>query len=326
MDEQMIKVIAVVGPTASGKTGLAVEIAKALDGEVVSADSMQIYKGMDIATAKPTAEEMQGVPHHLISFLEPCCAYSVADYVRDAQAVIADIHRRGRLPIVAGGTGLYVDALIKNMDFDAVLGDDSLKKQLQEELSRMGPAHMHQRLMALDPDLAVKLHPNNTGRVLRALECCILSGKSMTELQRQAVSRRPLYDCRYIGIAYRDRQLLYDRIDRRVDQMAQTGLVGEALDFYSKQSEYRTAAQAIGYKELRDYFDGEDTLQQCLENLKRRTHNYAKRQLTWFRRNPDICWITADEKTPPQIAAEAIAFCREHLAGPISPTGRKAHV
>lgn len=312
--EKPLKILAVVGPTASGKSALAVKLAKALDGEIVSADSMQIYTGMDIATAKPTPEEMEGVPHHLIDFVPPTRRYSVADYVVDAKRIIAGIAERGRLPIVAGGTGLYVDALVGNRCFDDAGVDEEVRARLQKELACRGPEEMYRKLAALDPELAEKLHQNNTGRVLRALETMEVTGQKMSELQRRAAAAPKLYDACYLGIEYSDRELLYNRINRRVDRMVEQGLISEALAFYTERREYQTAQQAIGYKELADYFEGNCTLEEGLENLKKRTRNYAKRQLTWFRRNRSIHWIDAGEQTTDEeIFQRALEIARRHL-------------
>ena len=288
--------VAVVGPTASGKTALAVELAKALNGEVLSFDSMQLYKGMDVATAKPTAEEMQGIPHHLIDVVDPAENYSVARFQEDAARIIADIRGRGKNVILVGGTGLYLDSFIENLQFlDA--GDTSeVRPRLKAELEETGPEAMYARLQAIDPDYAEGLHPNNTGRVLRALEVYELTGYTMSYQIAQSRREPGAYDVCYIGLTAEDRDFLYDRINLRVDRMIENGLLEEAKQWLSERPR-STAAQAIGIKEMLPYLQGTDTLEACTEKLKADTRHYAKRQLTWFRRNPEVHWLYID-KTP----------------------------
>ncbi len=289
----MIKIAAVVGPTASGKTALSVRLAGKFDGEIVSADSMQIYKGMDIATAKPTAEEKRGIPHHMMDFLSPDVKYSVSDYVRDAKKCVSDIASRGKLPIVAGGTGLYVDSLLTNTDFGEMPDNSKIRKELQSRLEAEGNSAMLEELMKIDPESARILHENNAGRIIRALEVYYLTGVTMTEMKRRSHLTPSEYDVCIIGINYKNRDVLYSRIDRRVDMMVNDGLTDEA-ERYAALSSDTTSAQAIGYKELKPYFDGEMSLERALDNLKRATRRYAKRQITWFKRNENINWIYPD--------------------------------
>lgn len=289
----MIKIAAVVGPTASGKTALSVRLAGKFDGEIVSADSMQIYKGMDIATAKPTAEEKRGIPHHMMDFLSPDVKYSVSDYVRDAKKCVSDIASRGKLPIVAGGTGLYVDSLLTNTDFGEMPDNSKIRKELQSRLEAEGNSAMLKELMKIDPECARVLHENNAGRIIRALEVYYLTGVTMTEMKRRSHLTPSEYDVCIIGINYKNRDVLYSRIDRRVDMMVNDGLTYEA-ERYAALSSDTTSAQAIGYKELKPYFDGEMSLERALDNLKRATRRYAKRQITWFKRNENINWIYPD--------------------------------
>lgn len=303
---QNIPVLAVVGPTASGKTALAVELAKRLGGEIVSADSMQIYKGMDIASAKPTEAEKQGIPHHMMDFLPPETPYSVAEYVKAARACILEIHKRQKLPILVGGTGLYVDSLLTGTQFIETETDFDLRARLETEFDALGGEKMLEKLAAFDRDTAARLHPNNRKRIIRAFEVYTLTGKTMTEVL--AASREkpsPFTPC-YIGIAYENREILYDRINRRVDIMLENGLLAEARAFF--QGTPDTAAQAIGYKELKPYLDGVLSLDEAVENLKRATRNYAKRQITWFKRNPQIHWIYADTCSKQALLAQAITF------------------
>ena len=297
-------VIVVVGPTASGKTSLSIEIAKKIGGEIISADSMQIYKEMDIATAKPTEEEMQGIPHHLMSFVEPTDNFSVADFKEKALDAIEDIFSRGKQPIVAGGTCFYVDTLIKNttfFDFDK----NEKRSELTERLEKEGIEKLYEELKEIDPDTAERLHINDTKRILRALEVYYATGKTITlqaELSHETESE---YNWFIIGLAAKDREILYDRINRRVDIMLQSGLEMEAKKFFSSEKS-GTSKQAIGYKELKPYFDGLSTLDEAVENLKRETRRYAKRQLTWFRRNEEINWIAIDSLSSEDIVNEAI--------------------
>lgn len=288
----MIKVIVICGPTASGKTKLAVEVAKAFGGEVVSADSMQIYKELDILTAKPTAEEMQGIPHHMIDFLPPDKGFSVAEYVKMAGECIEDIAARGKLPVIAGGTGLYIDSLVDGIDFESGIADSALRSQLEEEARQKGKEHMHQRLCALDPKAADSIHPNNVIRVIRAIEINLLTGATVEENKIKSREKGTAYEPLKIGL-FPDRAVLYDRIDRRVDEMMAAGAPEEARKVYEKY-DTRTAFNAIGYKELIPYIRGEASLDECSDNIKLATRHYAKRQLTWFRRDVRIQWISFD--------------------------------
>lgn len=290
---EKIKVIAVVGPTASGKTSLAVSIALAVGGEVVSADSMQIYKGMDIATAKPTIEEQRGVPHHLIDFLDTSETYSVAQYVDDAKKCISDIHKRGKVPIIAGGTGLYIDSLLGGIDFSFVPDNGDIRKKLNIRAEKEGSAALLRELGEIDPETASALHENNVGRIIRALEVYYLTGETISEQKRKSREKGSDYDTLYIYIDYLDRQKLYDRIDKRVDMMLDAGLSEEAKK-YIALNENTTARQAIGYKELKPYFSGELTLGEAADNLKKETRHYAKRQMTWFRRNNNMFKVSPD--------------------------------
>ena len=289
-----IPVIAVVGPTASGKTSLSIEIAKHFSGQVVSADSMQIYEKMNIATAKPTLEEMQGIPHHLIGFQPIDKKFSVAEYVTLANECIEKIHNAGDMPVIAGGTGLYVDSLLQNIQFSKEESNKEIRKELTLLFDEKGAEYMLSRLREIDPETAERLHLKDKSRIIRALEIYKLTGKTMTEQKILSREEESPYDVLYIGINYRDRNVLYDRINLRVDIMLQNGLLEEAKDFYDTSSN-TTACQAIGYKELAPYFKGEKSLEECVEKLKQETRHYAKRQLTWFRKNENINWIYPDD-------------------------------
>ena len=270
--------LVVAGPTASGKTALAIELAKAVGGEIVSADSMQIYRGMDIATAKPTPEELAAVPHHLIGFLPIDRSFSVADYADLARKTIDDILRRGKVPVLCGGTGLYIKTIVDNVQY----GEDI-----------EGNEALWQRLRAIDPETAQRIHPNNVGRVIRAIEVMEVSGRSIREHEAESLREPCPYRVIQFGLRYRDRETLYERINRRVDQMAEAGLAEEVREA-RENGLTATAAQAIGCKELYGWLDGAETLDAALEKLKQSTRRYAKRQLTWFGADKRIHWIEPD--------------------------------
>lgn len=307
-----IPVIAVVGPTASGKTALAVKIAQRFNGQIVSADSMQIYKGMDIATAKPTPEETGGIKHFLIDFLPTDIRFSVADYVSAAQKCITQINSEGFLPIVAGGTGLYVDSLLQNITFCEQKTDDAVRKRITEEYESLGGEKMLLRLQSIDPETAARLHPSDKSRIVRALSIFESTGITITEQNKNSKLSEPPYDVCYIGINYRDREKLYSRINARVDIMLQNGLLEEARSYFDL-SKNTTASQAIGHKELAPYFKGELELSECIENLKRETRRYAKRQLTWFRRNESINWVYPDDYENTDEMLKAVAKIAENF-------------
>lgn len=296
---EKIPIIAVVGPTASGKTSLGIQIAKRFDGEVVSADSMQIYRGMNIATAKPDVSEQDGIVHHLIDFLDPSAAFSVADYTALAHAAIADIHVRGKLPILVGGTGLYVDSVLNDIVFTEIKTDPQLRESLHQFAKEQGNGALLERLRGVDPQSAARLHENNVGRIVRAIEVYELTGITMTEQQKRSREKPSRYRSLKFGLNYRDRSVLYDRIDRRVDLMMEQGLLEEAQSVLA--SPMKTAVQAIGYKELQPYLEGKASLSVCIERLKQSTRRYAKRQLTWFLRDPQIAWLYPDEEEMPDL-------------------------
>ncbi len=292
--ENKIPLLAVVGPTASGKTALAADLAGIYNGEVVSADSMQIYKGLSVSTAKPTEAEMKGIRHHLIDCLEPEQEFSVADYVKTATAVIKDIRSRGKLPILCGGTGLYVSSLIDNISFESSIGSTELREELERFAETEGRHALWLRLEEIDPETAAIVHENNLPRVIRALEVYETTGKPISWHKKQSRLVSSPFDSCIIGLDFKDRSKLYGRIDARVDQMIEKGLINEAREFYESRSP-ATARQAIGYKELIPYFEGEITLEEAVDKIKLETRHYAKRQLTWFRRREDIEWVFVDE-------------------------------
>lgn len=289
-----IPIIAVVGPTASGKSNLAVALAKHYDAEILSFDSMQLYKGMDIATAKPTADEMQGIPHHMISAVDNEEAFSVARYKESADRIIDEITARGKRVVMVGGTGLYLDTVMQNIEL--LQGEDTteIREQLKAELAELGPAAMLGKLREIDPKTAETLHENNTGRVLRALEVYYSTGHTMSYQVENSKNTPSRYRPVYIGLNAKDRDFLYNRINSRVDVMLQTGLLTEVEQFVNS-APGTTAKQAIGLKELAPYARDEESLDTAVERLKMETRRYAKRQLTWFRRNENVNWLYIDE-------------------------------
>ena len=287
----MDPIICVVGPTASGKTKLAVQLAKLYNGEVVSCDSMQIYKHMDIGTAKPTQEEMDGVVHHMIDIVEPGEDFSVGKYVQMADGCVQDILSRGKTAVIAGGTGLYVDSLITGRAF-APTPSTGKRAQLEAQMRLEGGAAMLDRLRAVDPDAAARLHPADEKRIIRALEVYQETGKTITQHNLETQSLPPRYRPCWIGLDYMDRAVLYGRIDLRVELMLQAGLLDEIRSLLARGiSPQTTAMQAIGYKEFFSALNGSCSLQKAAALVQQRSRNYAKRQLTWFRRNPDIRWL-----------------------------------
>ena len=291
------RVVAVGGPTASGKTALSVALAKTFDGEIINADSMQLYKGLDIGTAKPSPEEQQGIPHHLLDFLPPETAYSVADFTAAADPLIREISGRGRLPFVVGGTGLYITSLLNGMSFAPEKTDPAIRARLQAQADAGDGAALYARLQQIDPDYAALVHPNNLPRVIRALELYESTGRRMSAERVNARAARPPYRSLCLCLTCRDRAVLYDRIGRRVDAMIENGVLDEARRVYEHREAYRTAAQAIGYKEAVAAVRGEASPQDAVAAIQLASRRYAKRQLTWLRRDPDLFWIR-HEKTP----------------------------
>lgn len=287
-----IPVIVVVGPTASGKTSLGIEIAKKYNGEIVSADSMQIYKGFPIASAAPTKEEKAQVVHHLVEFLEPNVKFSVADYVKLAKEKIEEVYSCGKIPVIVGGTGLYVSSILNGISFIEQKTDEKIREALEEEYDKFGGEEMLKKLSAFDPETANRLSAGDKRRIIRAFEVYKTTGITVTKQNELSMATESPYEPLVIGITYKDREKLYERINKRVDIMLENGLLEEAKGFADKGI---TAAQAIGHKEFFPYFRGEISLNEAVETLKRETRRYAKRQLTWFRRDERINWIYADE-------------------------------
>ena len=304
------RVVCVVGPTASGKTKMGVALAKRFNGEVVSVDSMQIYRGMAIGTAAPTPEETKGVPHHMIGVADPAESWSVSRFTQEADRCIQDILRRGKLPILVGGTGLYLDALIRGNTFAAGQQGGAVRRELQARLAQEGTAALLAELAAVDPETAARLHLRDEKRILRALEVYRETGETISEHDRKSRETPDRYDALYIGLSFRDRQDLRDRIDRRVDVMVEQGLLDEVQALLSSGlPRDATALQAIGFKQFLSVADGTAAVADAVEEVKLRSRQYAKRQLTWLRRNPDIHWILW-EKEPdfPQALQNATEF------------------
>ena len=308
---QSKKLIVICGPTATGKTALGVALAQQFSGEVISADSMQIYKGLDVGTAKVTPQETCGIPHHGVDILTPEKTFSVADFTALAGEYIQDITARGHLPLLVGGTGLYVQSLLYGVRFTAEKAPDGLREQLTTELEVIGPEAMYAKLQAVDPEAAAVIHPNNKVRVLRALEHYRATGKKLSEQKADSLPPEKPYRSLILGLDFPERAQLYRRIDLRVDKMLDAGLLDEAKLVYDHRQTYRTAAQAIGYKEFFPYFEGTAPLDACTEKLKQASRNYAKRQLTWFRHMDGVVWLDAGA---PDAMQTAIRKTSEFLA------------
>lgn len=306
MDGYKKPIIAVAGPTASGKTRLAVALAKEYSAEVVSCDSMQIYKELSISTAKPTKEEMQGVPHHLTDFLPITESFSVADYCDMAKECINEITQRGKNVVLCGGTGLYMQSLLENIDFSGNKADIELRETLQKRVETDGAESVWNELLKIDPETANSLHPNNTGRVIRAIELYYTSGITMSEQKKLSKKNPSDYKSCIICLDYSDRQKLYDRINLRVDMMLSDGLEKEAREFYERIKDFDgTSRQAIGCKEFIPYFEGFATFDDAVEAIKRETRRYAKRQLTWFNRMDGVNKLYADSLSFDEIFEKA---------------------
>jgi len=284
------KVIVICGPTASGKTGLSVKLAQRINGEIVSCDSMQIYQDMTIGTAKVTEEEMQGVPHHLIDFVSPNKRYSVAEFQKDAEKAICEIIQRGKIPIVVGGTGLYVDTLVYHIQYPEIEIDLAYRKELENLIQEQGLQEAYQKAKEIDPQAIEKISSNDQKRIMRILEIYHQTGKTKTQLEIESRKEEPPYEYLVYAIDM-DREKLYDRINQRVDIMINQGLIEEVQNLLKKYEKFPTAMQGLGYKEVVAYLKGDMTKEEMIETLKQETRRYAKRQLTWFRKNKEIKWI-----------------------------------
>ena len=286
--------VVIVGPTAVGKTEFSILLALRVNGEVVTADSMQVYRGLDIAAAKPTKEQMRGVVHHLIDVRDPDEEFNVAEYRLLAQRAIASIHEKGRLPVLSGGTGLYVKAVLDEFLFPDEGADPALRAELEREAARTGPAALHDRLKAVDPASAARIHPHDVRRVVRALEVYVRTGVPLSEHLKVKAAPAPPYETLMFGLT-RPRDELYRRIEERVDDQIRMGLIEEVKGILARYGEPKVARQALGFKEIASYLKGECTLEEAVYLLKRDTRRFAKRQYTWFRKDPRIKWIRLDE-------------------------------
>ena len=301
------KVLVITGPTATGKTALSVLLAKRLDGEIISADSMQVYRGMDVGTAKVTPAEMQGVPHHLIDVAAPSENYSVARWVDAAAAAAEDIFSRGKLPMIVGGTNLYIDSLLSGRDFAENGGDSALRDALSAEYDRIGGEAFREMLREVDPDRAAILHPSDKKRLVRALEIYRLTGETITAHDERTKALPKRWDSLRVALNFADRAALYERIDRRVDEMVAAGLFDEVRRLLDAGlSPDSTAMQAIGYKEVVGYFSGEGTAEAAADAIRQNSRRYAKRQLTWLRRDPELLWILWQGTPDLSAAAETV--------------------
>jgi len=289
------KIVVVCGPTATGKTGLSIELAKEFCGEIISADSMQIYRKLDIGTAKASRDEQSRIKHRLIDIMEPDEPYNVQKFVSMASDEIDDICNLGKVPFIVGGTGLYIESLINGISFSEQEDNSKVKENLKNELSEYGKEYMYEQLCKIDSEYAKSVHPNNTVRVLRALEIYRLTGHNMSWQIKNSVPSEKLYDYLIIGLNYHDRRVLYDRINKRIDIMLTQGIIDEAKYVWGNKDSFKTCTAAIGYKEFFPYFEGVQSLDECVEKLKQASRNYAKRQLTWFNRMRDVNWIFPDD-------------------------------
>ena len=284
------KVIVICGPTASGKTGLSIELAEKMDGEIISSDSMQIYQDMNIGTAKPTIEEMEGIKHYLLDFVPPNQKYSVAQFKKDAVQAIETILQKGKVPIIVGGTGLYIDALTKNIEYPEIETDMNYRHELELEMKKEGLTKLYERAKQIDEQAMQTISQNDQKRIIRVLEIYHQTGKTKTQLEKE--SRMKPIPYHYLVFAIQmDRAILYERINIRVDKMIKDGLIEEVENLLKKYQEFPTAMQGLGYKEVATYLKGECTKEEMIEKLKMETRRYAKRQLTWFRKDKEIQWI-----------------------------------
>ena len=305
-------IIVVVGPTASGKTALSVLLAKKFDCEIVSFDSMQVYKELSVSTAKPDLAEMDGVPHHLIDNLSVSENFSVATFCEMAKSTVEDIISRNKIPLFVGGTGLYIDSFVNNINFKNIDKNDEVREKINNLEKEIGTDGLYKRLMEVDNKAAENIHPNNIKRVKRALEIYYSSGITKTEQDENSMKDSSPYKPLFIGINYKKRENLYNRINLRVDKMIENGLVNEAREFY-KMPFSKTASQAIGCKELKPFIDGKKSLDECVEKLKQETRRYAKRQITWFKRNKEINWYYPDEQNYDIIVNSCISLIENFL-------------
>ncbi len=294
------KVIAIVGPTASGKTAVAINVAKKLKTEIISADSRQIYSDFNIAVAKPTELEMNGIAHHMLGFVNPDDDFTVANFADEARKIIYQLHQEGKIPVVVGGTGLYFRILLENFDMPRVAPN----KEMRAELEKLSVQELYEMLKKLDPVISEKIHPNNTVKIIRALEVCKTLNMPMSEAQK--IKETPEFDVLWFGLNAENRQFLYERVNKRVDIMIQNGLETEAKQMFEKYGNMQLLFDTIGYKEFFDYFNGKISHDEMKEQIKQNTRRYAKRQLTWFRQNKKIRWFDIEKKSADEIAADIV--------------------
>ena len=292
---QKEKVIVICGPTASGKTALSIELAKQINGEIVSADSMQIYKDMDIGTAKPTQEEKQGIKHYLIDFVSPDERYSVADYKQDAKKAIREILKKGKVPIIVGGTGLYVDSLIYEIEYPNIEFDEKYREKLEKEVEENGLEELYEKAKEIDNEAIQKISKNDKKRILRILEIYHATGKNKTEQEKESRKKEIEFDYKVYALNW-DREKLYERINKRVDIMLEQGLIEEVKNVYEEYNKFPTAMQGLGYKEVVEYLENKTTKEEMIEKIKQETRRYAKRQMTWFRKNKQTIWLNAEDE------------------------------
>ncbi len=294
------KVIVICGPTASGKTALSIELAKRINGEIVSADSMQIYKDMNIGSAKVTTEEAQGIKHYLIDIKRPDERYSVADYKKDAKCAIQEIISKGKVPIVVGGTGLYIDSLIYEIEYQDIEFDENYRKELERIRDTEGLETLYNMALKIDPEAMEKISPNDYKRITRVLEIYKATGKTKTQQEKESRLKEIPYDYKVFAIDY-DREKLYERINRRVDIMLEAGLIEEVKNLLKNYQEFPTSMQGLGYKEVKEYLDGITTKEEMIEKIKQESRRYAKRQFTWFRKNKETIWINGENEVQKNI-------------------------
>ena len=293
----MDKVVVIVGPTASGKTALSIALAKRINGEIISSDSMQIYKDMDIGTAKVTKEEMDGIKHYLVDFVSPEKRYTVSDFKKDCTLAIEEIIKKGKTPIIVGGTGLYADSMINGIEYPDMEFDDEYRNELMER--SQDPEELLKlwnEANKIDPEAMLKISKNDRKRIIRVLEIYKATGKTKTQMEIESRKNGPKYDFKVFAVSM-DRELLYDRINRRVDIMINNGLEDEVRNIIKKYNSFPTALQGIGYKEVVEYFDGKISREEMIDKIKQESRRYAKRQLTWFRKNKDIIWLDSNKNT-----------------------------
>lgn len=288
------KIIVICGPTGSGKTKLSIELAKKINGEIISADSMQIYKDMNIGTAKVSFEEMQGIKHYLIDIVSPDKRYSVADFKKDANFAIEKILEKNKIPIIVGGTGLYVDSLVNGIEYNEIKTDLEYRKKLEEIAQKEGLKKIYNEALKIDKEATEKISPNDKKRIFRVLELYKSTGKTKTEIEIESRKNEVKYDFFIFGITM-DRQILYNRINSRVDKMIEEGLINEVKNLLEKYKKFPTAMQGLGYKEVKEYLEGNCTKEEMIEKVKMETRRYAKRQITWFKRNKNIIWLNMQD-------------------------------